>query len=364
MATARAVVSCDGRRRLTDVELGDPGPGQVVVALRASGLCHTDLYVESLPGTYVLGHEGAGVVESVGAGVAVQPGTRVLLNWAMPCGSCFQCATGGQHRCERQSPLLALDEWPGPPGPVTDGGVRARRAFGLGTMATRTVVPESAVWPIGDTIPFTAAAILGCGVMTGYGSVVNAARVAPGEQVVVIGCGGVGLSAIQAARLSGAARVIAIDVSAERARSAERFGATDVIVADPGDSDLSQVADAVRALTSGRGADHAFEATGKAALAGAPLRMIRHGGTAVQISGFDATTSFDLSLFMFDKTYVNPLYGQCAPARDFPRLIELYERGALLLDAMVTRTYTLDEHDAAFADLEAARNAKGVFVIE
>jgi S-(hydroxymethyl)glutathione dehydrogenase/alcohol dehydrogenase len=362
MPSAQAFVSRDGTRFVTNVEFPSPGPGEVMVALEASGVCHTDLYVSDQPGLYVLGHEGAGVVEQIGAGVVnVDVGDRVVLNWAMPCAVCFQCASGSQHLCERQSPLLALDGWHGPPAPVTDSGLQAHRAFGLGTMATRTVVPASAVWAIGD-IPFASAAILGCGVMTGVGSVLNVARVGSGERVVVIGCGGVGLSVVQGARLAGAGQIIAIDPSADRRAMAERFGATTVIAPDEGDDELIDVARDVHAMTSGRGADYAFECTGVPSLAATPLRMIRHGGTALQISGFDATVPIDLSLFMFDKMYINPLYGRCAPARDFPRLLDLYRSGRLLLDEMVTRTYSLDDTESAIADLLAGRNAKGVVV--
>jgi S-(hydroxymethyl)glutathione dehydrogenase / alcohol dehydrogenase len=364
MPSARALVSRDGTRFVTDLEFAPPGPREVMVAIEASGLCHTDLYVSDQPGMYVLGHEGAGVIEQVGAGVAdVAVGERVVLNWAMPCGACFQCACGSQHLCERQSPLLTLGGWNGPAAPLTDSGVQAHRAFGLGTMATRTVVPASAVWAIGD-MPFASAAILGCGVMTGVGSVLNVARVNPGERVVVIGCGGVGLSVVQGARLAGAGQIIAVDLSADRRAMAARFGATCVIAPDDSDEELIDVARQVHAMTSGRGADYAFECTGVPSLAATPLRMIRHGGTALQISGFDATVPIDLSLFMFDKLYINPLYGRCAPARDFPRLLDLYRSGRLLLDEMVTRTYALDDTETAIADLLAGRNAKGVVVFE
>lgn len=362
--TAQALVSDRGVPTLRELACAAPAPGEVLVAIKASGLCHTDLKACTWPGSFVLGHEGAGVIEQVGTGVTLTPGQRVVLNWAMPCGSCFQCSSGGQHRCERQSPLLALQPWSGPAAPVAADGSTPNRAFGLGTLATHTVVPASAVWPIGDDVPFASAAILGCGVMTGVGSVLNVAQVQAGDHVVVIGCGGVGLSAIQAARIAGAASVIGVDLSATRRAMAEQFGATHVIAPESHDAELVGVAATVRALTGGRGADSAFECTGVAALAAAPLRMIRHGGTAVQISGFDTTVPVDLSLFMFDKTYVNPLYGHCAPARDLPRLLELYRSGRLLLDEMVTRTYTVDDWERAWSDLIAGRNAKGVVVFD
>lgn len=361
--TARALVSDGGVRSVRTIEVAPPGPDEVLVAMKASGLCHTDVRISDEPGRYVLGHEGAGVVEQVGDGVELACGERVLLNWAMPCGSCFQCVRGGQHRCERNSPVLARGGWSGPASPLTADGP-AHRAFGLGTFATRTVVPAAAVWPIDDGIPFASAAILGCGVMTGVGSVLNVASVRHGDRIVVIGCGGVGLSAIQAARVAGAGAVIAVDVSDGRRRLAERFGATDLLAPDQADVDLAGLARTVHERTDGRGADVAIECTGVARLAASPLRMIRHGGIAIQVSGFEATEAIDLSLFMFDKTYVNPLYGHCAPSRDFPRMLDLYRTGRLLLDEMVTTTYSLDEVALAWDDLLAGRNAKGVVVFE
>jgi Zn-dependent alcohol dehydrogenase len=198
--------------------------------------------------------------------------------------------------------------------------------------------------------------------MTGYGSAVNAAKVQPGSSVVVLGCGGVGLNVIQGARVCGAGRIIAVDPKADRREMAISFGATDTLEPDPGDDDLSGVAEAVKALTGGRGADYSFECTAVPALGAAPLRMIRHGGMAVAVSGIEQPITVDMQLFEWDKTYINPLYGQCRPARDFPRIFTLYERGQLLLDELVTRTYSLDDVATAFDDLLAGRNAKGVLV--
>lgn len=362
--TALAVTSEGSAPAVRQISMEPPRRGEVLVRICASGLCHTDLRLMDGPHPYVLGHEGAGVIERAGDGVELQVGTPVVLNWAMPCGTCFQCSIGALHRCERRSPVLALGDWEGPPAPLNERRQPIPRAFGLGTMSTRTVVPESAVWPLPPGIPFPSAAILGCGVMTGVGSVLNVARVAAGDRVAVIGCGGVGLSAIQAARLAGASLVVGVDRLPDRCALAEQLGATTSIRPDDDDADLVGVARTIRELTSGRGVDHAFECTGVARLATAPLRMIRHGGTAVQISGFDQPVTIDLSLFMFDKVYVNPLYGHCVPARDFPRLLDLYRQGVLRLDDMVTRIYTVDEVQLAFDDLRAGRNAKGVLILE
>jgi Zn-dependent alcohol dehydrogenase len=164
--------------------------------------------------------------------------------------------------------------------------------------------------------------------------------------------------------VSGAGSIIAVDPKPERLEMAARFGATECIAPAAGDVDLRAVADAVKELTDGRGADYAFECTAVPALGAAPLRMIRHGGTAVAVSGIEQEITVDMRLFEWDKTYINPLYGQCRPARDFPRIFTLYQRGELLLDELVTRTYRLDDVASAFDDLLAGRNAKGVLVFD
>jgi Zn-dependent alcohol dehydrogenase len=358
----RAVVSNgEGGCAVVDIEIDDPRAGEVLVEMRASGVCHTDHDLLSVPVPLVLGHEGAGVVQAIGEGVdGIAVGDSVLLSWSLPCGACFQCVEGNHHLCERHSPLTA-----GLGGHAHLGGTKLDgrplvQAFALGTMSTHALVKREAVVPLPDGVPFTSACIVGCGVMTGFGSAVNAAKVRPGWSVVVLGCGGVGLNVIQGAKVCGATRIIGVDPKEDRRQMALQFGATDVLAPDDGDDDLSGVADAVRELTGGRGADCSFECTAVPALGAAPLRMIRHGGIAVAVSGIEQPITVDMQLFEWDKTYINPLYGQCRPARDFPRIFDLYRRGELLLDELVTRTYPLDAIDDAFADLLAGRNAKGV----
>jgi S-(hydroxymethyl)glutathione dehydrogenase/alcohol dehydrogenase len=212
-------------------------------------------------------------------------------------------------------------------------------------------------------MPFESACIMGCGVMTGYGSVVNAAKVEPGSSVVVIGCGGVGLNVIQGARIAGALTIIAIDLSETRLQMARQFGATHTLQARREDEGLKEAADQVRGMTGGRGADYAFEATANPALGAAPLAMVRHGGTAVQVSGIEQELTIDMNLFEWDKTYLNPLYGKCCPERDFPRLFGLYQSGRLLLDELVSKRYRLDQLGEAFEDMHAGRIAKGVIVM-
>jgi S-(hydroxymethyl)glutathione dehydrogenase / alcohol dehydrogenase len=358
----RAAVA-DGRGgvRIAPIVVAAPKRGEVLVRIAASGVCHTDHdFMRNAAAPLVLGHEGAGVVEAVGDGVdGVAPGDAVLLTWAIGCGRCHMCAVGLPVHCER----LGLHSGGAHHGSTVHDGAPIPRAFQLGTLSTHAVVRAEAVVPMSPPIPFTSACILGCGVMTGVGSVLNAARVEAGASVVVIGCGGVGLNVIQGARIAGAAVIVAVDVAEARLDTARRFGATHTVRATRGDDEMRDVVAAVRGIAGARGADYAFECTAVPALGAAPLRMIRHGGTAVQVSGIEQVIPVDMELFEFDKTYVNPLYGNCRPSVDFPRLLELHRRGDLLLDELVTRTYALDDLDAAFDDLLAGRNAKGVIVL-
>jgi S-(hydroxymethyl)glutathione dehydrogenase/alcohol dehydrogenase len=236
-------------------------------------------------------------------------------------------------------------------------------SFGLGTMSTHALVPQEAVIGIGPgiVVPYPVAAIIGCGVMTGFGSVVNAAHVEPGASVVVLGSGGVGLSVVQGAVYAGAGRIIAVDVDPERLALATHLGATDTVLADRADTGLLAAAAVVREMTT-RGADYAFECTAVPALGAAPLAMVRNGGTAIAVSGIEEVVPIDMELFEWDKHYLNPLYGQCRPSRDFPLLLSLYREGRLQLDEMITRTYPLADLAAAFDDMRRGRNAKGVLV--
>jgi S-(hydroxymethyl)glutathione dehydrogenase/alcohol dehydrogenase len=364
---AKAIVTDgNGTFRAATINVAGPGPDEVLVRIKASGVCHTDFDSMSWGKPLVMGHEGAGVVVERGESVThVAPGNAVLLNWAISCGRCFQCLRGNHAICEEYSPVAGRDPKRGharPDATVLDG-LPISRSFNIGTMAELTVVRKEAVVRIPFEMPFTSACIMGCGVMTGYGSAVNAARVEPGSSVVVIGCGGVGLNVIQGARIAGALTIIGVDIAESRLEMARRFGATHTLHASREDSGLARTSEQVRALTDGRGADYAFEATANPALGAAPLVMCRHGGTAVQVSGIEQDLTIDMNLFEWDKTYINPLYGKCCPERDFPRLFGLYRRGELLLDELVTRTYPLDGLAEAFDDMHHGRIAKGVLVL-
>jgi S-(hydroxymethyl)glutathione dehydrogenase/alcohol dehydrogenase len=234
------------------------------------------------------------------------------------------------------------------------------RSFNLGTLSSLALVRAAAAVPLPEGVPFASGCIVGCGVMTGVGSVLNVARVAAGDSVAVLGCGGVGLNVVQGARLAKAGRIIALDTRAGALEQARRFGATDTLECNPGDAEFAGIAEAVRALTGGRGVDFAFEATSVPALAFAPLRLVRDGGTALQVSGINDAVRVPMPWFMWNKTYVTPLYGGAVPSRDFPRMFEHYRRGELHLDELVTRKYALDELATALDDMLSGRNAKGV----
>ena len=355
--TATAIVTPgDGRFITAPVELGDPGAGEVLVELKASGVCHTDLDFLERRFPHVMGHEGAGVVVARGADVDhVSPGDGVVLNWAIPCGACFQCRRGAENICEDR-PRVASEKrrWKGSP---------IVPSFGLGTMATHTIVPKQAVVRIDVDIPFPSAALLGCGVMTGFGSVTNVAKVKPGSFVVVLGTGGVGLSCIQGAIHACAATIVAVDINPARLELAKQFGATHTIQASPNDQGLIEASKEVKKLL-GRGADYAFECTAVPELGAAPLAMVCNGGVAIAVSGIEQVVPIDMQLFEFDKLYMTPLYGQCRPSIDFPMLLSLYRQKRLKLDEMVTRTYPLTAEglSEAFGHMRQGVNAKGVLV--
>lgn len=356
------------------VSVRAPLAGEVRVRLTAAGICHTDHASLRWPGPLVLGHEGAGVVDSLGPGVAVRhpqlrPGQPVLLNWAIPCCRCPQCRRGRGSLCERTHGVdVRLGSSAPAPGHTLWRGQPVERSFKLGTFAEHTLVLAEALTALPAQLPARHACILGCGVMTGVGAVVNVAQVQPGDTVAVVGCGGVGLSVVQGARLAGAARIVAIDRRPAALQRAVALGATHTL--EPPADDLNaeqsaeQLAAAVRALTDGRGADHAFEATGVAALAFLPLKLCRNGGNAVQLSGAHGPVAVEMPQFWWDKRYLVPLYGGCQPERDFPRLFDWAARGELVLDSLVTHTYRLGDLGQALDDMLAGRSAKGVIVFD
>jgi S-(hydroxymethyl)glutathione dehydrogenase / alcohol dehydrogenase len=339
-----------------DVEIEAPMAGEVQVRIRHCGVCHSDLSVVdgSLPAPIptILGHEAAGIVEAVGAGVAsVAPGDAVIVTPCPPCGDCYYCQRGEFSICVNSAGLITST--------LPDGGTRLSRdgqqvfrglaVGGFGELAT---VQEKAAIRIDDDIPLEVACVIGCAVQTGVGAVVNTASVEPGATVLVTGLGGVGLSIVQGAVLAGAGRIIASDPVGDRRRMAQRLGATDVV--DPGSDDLQA---AVRDLTGGIGVDYAFEAAGRAALIDAGIQATRAGGTTVVVGVpplTEALTISPVALFQtFEKKLIGSLLGSVNARRDIPLLLSWWRAGRLDLEALVTSRRPLEEINEAFDDLRS-----------
>jgi S-(hydroxymethyl)glutathione dehydrogenase/alcohol dehydrogenase len=344
------------------LEIAPLRAGDVLVRIRASGLCHTDLEVMQgqlgYPLPIVLGHEGAGIVEAVGDAVtSVKPGDHVICSWNPRCGHCFYCERGVPILCEPYKRNEAK-------GLLIDGTSRLmRRAtpvhhfFTTSTHAELAVISESSAIAVSKEIPFDRACIIGCAVMTGVGAAVRKARIAPGASVLVIGCGAVGLNVVQGARIAGASTIIASDVGAERVVRARRFGATDTV-----DVTAEGALDAVRALTGGRGADVVFEAAGHASALRLSVEAVRPAGQVVWLGKIDvdAEVAFRWGSLMGEKQIVRSSYGDALPRRDFPWLVEQYLEGHLLLDELITRRIPLEQINDGFADLAAGVGTRTV----
>lgn len=362
-----AIATGDGKFIIDTVTLAVPKDDEVLIKVLAAGLCHTDHDSLNWGKPIVMGHEGAGVVAQIGSNVTnLKVGDKVILNWATPCMKCFQCQEGNQHICENNSPVTAGGNGFTPGHAHIEGtlwnGNPIERSFNIGTIAEYTLVKESACVKLESEVPMPSASIISCGVMTGYGSVVNSANLEPGSSAVVLGTGGVGLNVIQGARISGASMIIAVDINPSKLEMAKQFGATHAILANKDDVGLMNAAEKVKEMTAGRGADYAFECTAIPELGASPLAMVRNAGTAIQVSGIEEEITINMNLFEWDKIYINPLYGKCRPQIDFPKLVSLYDKGDLMLDEMITRTYPLEELQIAFDDMLAGKNAKGVIV--
>jgi S-(hydroxymethyl)glutathione dehydrogenase/alcohol dehydrogenase len=346
-----------------EVELADPGSGEVVVRLHASGVCHSDWNVVSgatpNPFPVVLGHEGAGVVEAVGEGVAaVAEGDHVVLSWLPACGRCFFCAQGRPALCEHA--MEGMFEGTLPNGALRlsqDGDALYHYSF-LSTFAERCIVPEECCVPIRADAPLDVAALVGCAVMTGVGAAINRARVEPGSAVAVFGAGGVGLSVVLGARLAGAATVVAVDPVALKRDLAFDLGATHAV--DPAGEDAVA---ALRELTDGRGVDYAFDAAGAPGVVAQAYDGVRRGGMLVCIGippvGAEAKLPGP-SLPRDEKIVTGSFYGSCRPHVDMPLLLDLFMDGRLPLDKLVTRTYSLEEINDAFAAMNAGEVARAV----
>ncbi len=348
---------------VVEVDLEPPGAGEVRVRLAASGICASDWHTMTgaipSPTPSVLGHEGAGVVEEVGEGVArVRPGDHVVLSWVPNCGYCRYCEGGRPNLCATAMPALLAGTLVSGSRRLSYLGSPLHHYSFLSTFAEEAVVDEAACVKVRDDVPLSVAALVGCAVTTGYGAVVKRAKVEPGATVVVIGAGGVGLSAVMAARLSGAHQVVAVDPEPTKRAMASDVGATHVV--DPAAAD---VVEAVRELTDGDGADAVIEAAGRAELVGVAWTATRRGGTVVCVGVPGVGSVVQLpgpDLVRHEKIVTGSLYGSCRPHHDMPRILDLYAEGRLPLDRLVTRTYPLDAVNEGFADMVAGRLARGV----
>lgn len=350
--------------RVEEVELAEPRAGEVLVRVGAAGVCHSDWHLmtgaTNHPLPVVPGHEGAGVVTAVGDGVTrLKPGDHVALNWAPSCGHCFYCLRDRPSLCETTvGPVWA--------GTMMDGTTRLSRNgrpiyhfSALACFAEYTVVPEACCVPLAKDIPLEIAALIGCAVTTGVGAVLNTAKVQPGSSVVVYGAGGVGLNIIMAAKLAGASRIIAVDSQEAKGDLAKQFGATDVVMAGP------DTVAAIKRLTNGRGADTVFEAIGLTAVQEQCLDAVRPGGLVVYVGLSPMGSSTNLPgaiIARQEKTITGSYYGSANTARDFPKYAELYQQGLLDLDRLISKRYTLDQINDAYADMLTGELARGVIV--
>ena len=339
-----------------DVQLRPPGEGQLRVELVAAGVCHSDLSLADAtlaqPVPAVLGHEGAGVVAEAGPGVSrVAVGDHVLLNWSPACGQCWFCTAGEPYLCEH-----GADAAQSAYGSLPDGSP-LYPGLGTGAFAEETVVSERAVVRLPADLPLEQAAVLGCAVLTGAGAVFNTADVRSGQSVAVVGLGGVGLSALRAAKIAGADPVIGIDTSPEKEQLARDHGATDFLVSD------ERIAKRVRALTAGRGADCAFDCVGRPATIRAAWSSTRRGGSTivVGVGSKDMQVTFSaLELYWFGRTLSGCVFGSSDPDRDVPRLLELVTAGQLDLGALATATTDLTGINDAFARMRDGQGARTI----
>jgi len=351
---------------VTMLHLDPPRASEVLVRIAATGICASDAHTRSgripSPLPCVLGHEGAGVVEAVGENVThVAVGDHVALSWMPNCGQCRHCVSGRPVLCTAAAPYLLA-------GTLLDGTTRLHHddeavfhySF-LSTFANYTVVPGASAVKIDPGVSLSVAALVGCAIMTGYGAVVNRAQVRPGSSVLVYGAGGVGLSAVMGARLSGAGQIIVVDPVESKRIEALDFGATHVLV--PGDD----VVDRVKELTDGFGVDYAIDAVGVPAVVGQAFDATVAGGTlvCVGVPAPDARPSFPgPNLVRDEKIVTGSLYGSSRPSTDIPKILDLYKAGLLPLDKMISATYPLSDINKAFDDMAAGRLTRGVLVLD
>ena len=341
--------------KIEEIELVEPGPGEVEVKLVASGVCHSDLHhmlrdMSTSSPPIVLGHEGAGIVKAVGPNVTrVQPGDHVIIAFGSKCGECFYCLRGMPYLCTPAAPNRPR---------LFRNGEKINQGFDASTFAERTVVSATNVVKIRDDAPLDRCSLVACGVTTGIGAVITTAKVEPGSNVLVIGTGGVGLNVVQGARLAGAARIIAVDTLDNKLELAREFGATHLINAT-----RENVVERAKALTGGFGVDYAFEVIGLPKTIGQAYDSVRKGGVAVVVGVADESAELTIEpvwLMRHAKTLIGCNYGSVRPQVDFPRIVDLYMAGRIKLDELVTRRFDLTDINEAFRAMEAGEVARGI----
>ncbi len=356
---AAVLRSVPGDLGVEDIEIADPGPREVVVKTVAAGLCHSDLhfmegkYPARLPS--VVGHESAGVVERVGSLVRyVQPGDHVIACLSAFCGHCEFCTSGRPALCARKSQDLvrSADDEPR----LSSKGQRVNQLFDLGALAEKFLAHEQALVKIRDDMPLDRAALLGCAVVTGLGAVFHTAGLAPGESAAVIGCGGIGLSAVQGARIAGANTIIAIDRVPWKLELARQLGATHTV-----DASQEDASGKVKEI-SGGGVHHAFEAVGLKATAEQAFAMLRNGGQATLVGMIPIGTAIELPGvdFLWEKRVAGSNMGSNRFRTDIPRYIDMYLSGRLDLDSLVTETISLERANDGYAAMKAGAAARTV----
>ena len=345
-----------------DIEIAPPGAGEVRVKVIASGVCHSDLSVVNgtipLPTPIVLGHEGAGIVEEVGEGVTtVAPGDHVVLSFVPACGECYTCRHGQAYLCEKAAIQAAAGLLDGTTRLTADGAPLHQMAC-LGTYGDHAIVPEISCVKIPDDVPLDVAALIGCGVLTGVGAALNTAEIAPGDTVVVIGCGGVGLNVIQGARIAGATTIIAVDMHDAKLEMAKSFGATHTVNAGDGDPVAAAIG------ITGRGADVAFEVIGLQPTIEQAINVTRNGGQVVLVGVPRMDVNLNLNAaftFLYlAKTIKGCWYGSSNVREDVPKLLELWRSGELKLEELISQEIAVEQIDQAFADMQAGTVARSV----
>lgn len=349
-----------------DIEVEGPKAGELKVRIAASGVCHSDLSVQNgtipLPPPIVLGHEGAGVVEEVGDGVTgFEPGDHVVLTFVPQCKECFFCKRGQGFMCEKAA-MLNMGGMLDGTKRLSSGGQPLSQMAGCGTFSGVTIAPAISAVKIDKDVPLTSAALIGCGVQTGVGAAINTASIQKGDTVAVIGCGGVGLNVIQGARIAGAERIIAVDMVESKLQMAKEFGATDFVNA--GESDpVGQVS----GLT-GRGVDAAFEVIGLGPTIEQAINMTRPGGETILVGvpRMDVMLNLNAAFtFLYTaKTIKGCWYGSTNADKDVPMLLDLYKKGELKLDELISREIKVDQVNEAFEAMKSGEVARSVIVHE